>query len=470
MRSSRTHLYGWLCVLVIAVLCGRAAGQRTADERRIYEEQLRVRLDQQQPIARELGLDAGGWFSFAFFNYDDAAARKERTLRQYELRLWGSLTIEGVHHFYVRAVAGYDDWNSGDNPDGEGDEWRDPDIERAWYHYDFNRHVRNRTGHDPWAGFTIHVGRDYYQMGSGLVLALPLDAVDITGNLGDVSVRGLLGKTIPETANIDESRPVSDHMERCFYGVQVKYTGFDRHEPYVYYLWQKDRTDPTPEVPTQGFRYDSRYLGVGSSGSVLLPNLRYSTELAFESGRSYAEGIADTREKIHAMALDVLLEYLFDVPKHPKLRFEYLWGSGDGDRRLSSCSTVGGNLRGTRDEAFNAFGFRDTGLALAPRIANLHIFQLGLSGFPLEQVELFRKMEVGTTVYFFTKDAASGAISDTTAMVDSSWVGWEWDVHLDWRLTSDVSWTVRYGVFQPGAAFADNQWRHFLFTGMVYSF
>ena len=60
---------------------------------------------------------------------------------------------------------------------------------------------------------------------------------------------------------------------------------------------------------------------------------------------------------------------------------------GCRDRRLSTNSTIGGNLAGTPDNAFNAFGFRDTGLAFAPRVSNLHMFMVGASFFPLEEME-----------------------------------------------------------------------------------
>jgi len=170
------------------------------------------------------------------------------------------------------------------------------------------------------------------------------------------------------------------------------------------------------------------------------------------------------------MAFDLLLEYFFDVPRHPKVTFEYLFGSGDGDRRLSSTSTIGGNLAGTNDRAFNAFGFRDTGLTFAPRVSNLHIFQFGVSGFPLEDFRLLRKMEIGSKVYFYAKDRSDGAISDIMGTQGSTWVGWEWDVFCNWRVTSDVSLTVRYGVFQPGAAFQQKNARQFFYTGLTYSF
>ena len=87
-------------------------------------------------------------------------------------------------------------------------------------------------------------------------------------------------------------------------------------------------------------------------------------------------------------------------------------------------------------------------------------------------MEWFRKMEVGTKVFFYHKSRSSGAISDTTATDSARWVGWEWDVFCDWRITSDLAWTMRYGFFDPGNAFdrSDDTCRQFLYTGLVWSF
>ncbi len=462
------------CLLAVGAVswCPPALAQPVVAGRRVYDEQLRVELDKQQAAARQIGLDGGGWFSFALFHYDDDAAGQERTLRQYELRLWGTYTEAGVHTFYVRGLVGWDDWNSGDNPEirKDDDDFTEPEVERAWYRFDYNRLVRNRTGQDPAVGFTLKVGRDYYDIGSALVLALPLDAVTFTVNLWNWKLTGLLGLTIHDTANIDESAAVADSQDRIFYGAEARYAGLDRHEPYAYFLIQEDHTNRDGGPPLQGYQYDSQYFGIGSGGSVLLPNLRYATELVFECGRGFAEGTRTHRQRVRAMAFDLLLEYFFDVPRHPKVTFEYLFGSGDGDRRLSSTSTIGGNLAGTNDRAFNAFGFRDTGLTFAPRVSNLHIFQFGVSGFPLEDFRLLRKMEIGSKVYFYAKDRSDGAISDIMGTQGSTWVGWEWDVFCNWRVTSDVSLTVRYGVFQPGAAFQQKNARQFFYTGLTYSF
>lgn len=451
---------------VAALLATATAAWGQSDGRRIYEEQLRTDLDRQQAAARVMGLDAGGWFTMSFFNYEDGS-RKERTLRQYEMRLWASLSLDGVHTFYIRGKTDYEDWNRGANPAGHGDEYNDPTLERAWYRFDYNRLVRNRTGQNPDVGFVTQVGRDFYTIGSGLVLALPLDAVHTTVTTRDWDFTGLIGRTVEDTPNIDGSASVRNDMRRCFYGVQATYKGFSHHRPYAYYLWQFDHTPERPRDPFQNYTYDSRYVGIGSQGVIFDRNLKYLVELAGEQGSSQA--FNGGTENIRAMILDSQLEYVFDMDRHPKIMAEYLWASGDGDRG-NSTNTINGNAPGTRDSAFNGFGFRDTGLAFAPRMSNLHMLSAGSSFFPFEQHALFRKMEVGAKAYLFAKDAPHGGISDSSADTNSRFLGSEADVFLNWRITSDLSYTIRYGAFRPSDAFTERDLRHFLYTGFMFSF
>jgi len=286
---------GLACALLVAA--PRAKGQETGID--VYDEQLRVLLEEQTPVAREVGVEAGGWFSFAFFDYDDESARTERTLRQYELRAWGSVNVQGVHRAYIRGLTSYSDWNTSTSPTTHGDDFVEPKLE----------------------------------------------------------------------------------------------------------------------------------------------------------------------------AFDLLVEYLFDCSTRPRVAAEYLFATGDDDRRRTTSATVGGNRPGTTDRAFNAFGFRDTGLSFSPRLSNLHIYALDASFLPLENIEPFKRMEIGSKVFFYHKADASGPISDTTADQPSRWVGWEWDLYCDWRVTSDLVWTTRYGVFRPGAAFKQSDsCRDFLYTGFLLSF
>jgi muconolactone delta-isomerase len=256
------------------VAAQQARGQDKRTGLDVYEEELRVRLDEQVPMAREFGLDAGGWFNFALFDYDDAGAHKERTLRQFQLRGWASMNIQGVHRAYVRGLIAWDDWNSGDSPIfGRGDE-REEEIERAWYRFDLGQMLLNQTGQEPPVAFRFGVGRDFSTIGTAFVLSLPLDKVQFELDVRDWQFMALLGKTVKGSRNIDDSERVATHQDRCFFGVQLAYRGFSRHRPFVYYLGQWDQTSPSSPDPNQSYDYTSHYVGLGSTGTILLPGLR----------------------------------------------------------------------------------------------------------------------------------------------------------------------------------------------------
>ena len=467
MSRSALHRVAIALALAGAFLAWPAAAQEAGV--RVYEEELRVKLDEQSLAARDSGVDGGGWFSFAFFNFDDASARRHRTLRQYQIRAWASANLQGVHKGYIRGLFGWDDWNTGDNPP-EGDEDTGPEIERVWYQFDLGQLLTNRSGKPSPIRANVRVGRDFAQIGTALVLSMPLDMVRMEVKYGDWEVMALLAKTRSATPNIDDSGPVSDRQQRCFYGGEVAYTGFNHHRPFAYFLCNQDHTAEKPLDPFQNYEYSSRYLGVGSTGNIALPGMRYQTELVWESGRTYSNQATVETDRICAWAYDVLLEYLWETDTHPRFMVEYMFGSGDADRAVSATATVGGNRQGTTDHAFNAFGFRDTGIAFAPEISNLHIYAAGASFQPLEHIKLCKKMQVGAKAFFYHKATGSGAISDTTATRPNQWVGWEMDVYCDWRLTSDLTWTVRYGAFQPGEAFHDRTCRQFLYTALTLSF
>lgn len=467
-RSIVSHI--GLAMAGVLLLCAAADAQENGA--RIYTETLRETFDQQRPWTRENTVDYGAWFNLAWLNYDDAGAQRNRTLRQYQIRPWASVNLKGVHQAYVRGLIGWDDWNRGDNPSA----WRESEftdtVERAWYSFDLGQLLRNQTGQpQPW-GMKVKVGRQYMTLGTALTLATPLDAVRFDATLQNWQFMGFLGKTPPHSQNIDTSPGISD-QERCFYGFELRYRGMTYHRPFAYYFANVDHTTPTYGVAEswQGYDYSTRYVGIGSSGTLVLRDLSYSVELAGEWGRTYSYGQSRNQDEVCAWAFDLQLEYLFRVPTHPRVSFEYLYGSGDGDRRLSSITTLGGNRASTRDTAFNAFGYRDTGIAFAPRLSNLHMLSGGVKCLPLEDIDLFRQLEVGTQVYFYMKDTNASPASDPTSYVDAQWLGWEWDVYMNWRLTSDLSLTARYGCFFPGAAFEApyDSARHFVYTGLSFS-
>ena len=464
------------CLLAAIVVAGvfacPAAGQDRGGQR-LFDEQLRMKLDEQLPDAREVGVDGGCWFTAALFHFKDAGARQYRTLRQYQIRAWGSANYKGVHRGYVRGLLGWDDWNSGDNDVTWREDEFEEEIERAWYQFDLGRMLQlQRAGLPTPVDFRVKVGRQFATIGTALTLSIPLDMIRFDLAVQNWEMMAMLGKSVRETPNVDNSLPVFDRQDRCFWGVEVAYRGINNHRPFVYFLDNIDHTSPLPRDPFQSYEYSTSYLGMGSSGTVGDPNLRYQTEVVGEWGKTFSEDAVYGRDRVCALAFDALLEYTFDVKTHPRVWVEYLFGSGDGDHRATSSATVGGNRRGTKDTAFNAFGFRDMGLAFSPGLSNIHTYVIGAAFFPLEKIRLCKKMEVGTKVFFYHKNQSSGPVSDFTAINDSQWLGWEWDVYCDWRLTSDLSWTIRYGAFQPGAAFdgGEDECRQFLYTGLTFSF
>jgi len=190
----------------------------------------------------------------------------------------------------------------------------------------------------------------------------------------------------------------------------------------------------------------------------------------FETGHSFGDGQIVRRDRVDAWGVDAGLEKRWDHKMRPRVAFEYMFGSGDGNRKLSPTSAAGGNRHDRRDTSLATFGYRDTGIATNFLNSNLHIWRVGASFTPAPQAALLRNLELGTNWFVYHKNHRRAAISDPTADMYSGYVGWEMDYYANWRVSSDVSWTIRWGTFFPGHAFNERSSRHFLFTGLTWSF
>jgi len=474
------HIFGLVIFvgLVFLVMSPVAWGQRSAgsqtylNQQRQLEESIRLELDRELPASQKVFLDWGGWFSSYLMNFDDGV--KDRTLRRQDFRVWGSMNGDnGIHQGYVRMRMAYDDFNHGDGY-GDEDDLDGPALDRGWYQFDLAKFMRKRACVDFPIDLSVKVGRDYAYWGTGYALSMPLDMVQINGGVGPFKIDTLLGRTIHSWDNLDTSRPNADDSWRYFYGVQTRYTGIAKHEPFVYYLWQNDNQDDgNPLFQFQQWQYDSQYLGMGSTGQ-LLRNWRYSGEMVYERGKSYPDwGILKSqREKISAYGWDGELDYLAPWKTHPKFALEYMFASGDPDRLFSPTNSMEGNRAGTTDKGFNGFGYRNTGLSFAPDLTNIHIWRAGAAFFPLEshRSELLKKLELGTDYFLYYKNRADAAVSDSLASQQSGYLGWEMDYFINWRFTSDLAWTLRYGAFFPGDAYSDQTCRPFVLTGLTWSF
>jgi len=434
--------------------------QRLVDDKRKQERR------ELAPLDSLLDWQWGGWLEYYVFHFNDGI-QSQRVLQRPGMAVWTRLRMdEGAHEVFARLRLNFDYFNPGDEYTRQQD-WVGPNFDRAWYEVDVGRALRLTQPSDPYQ-MRVRVGRQEVVFGTGYALDLPMDAVKFDLDVHDLRVTGLFGRAIGSFPNVDRSPPVDSHSARRFYGVQLGYRGWQDHQPFAYAVWNDDFTDERPKDPLQNYAYDTYYVGLGSRGSIV-HNLNYWTEWVYEGGRSFGQGNFLRRNEVDAWGWDVGLEKLFDVPMRPRLAFEYMFASGDGDRIFSPNSAIGGS-RDREDTSFVGFGYRDTGISAAPSLSNIHIWRAGGSLAPLEKYEFFRDFELGTNWFLYHKHHDRAAISDVTAGEFSGYVGWEMDYFINWRLASDLSWTIRWGLFFPGSAFEDRSERSFLLTGLTWSF
>jgi len=438
------------------------ANAQSADQtqrERILDEPFRLNMDDQTPAEKRVLFDWGGYFRSTFWAADENVDRDGdglddgyRALRRQQLRVWGLLDLDQVHRVYARGKLDYLDWNSGSSVDHNDSDWEGADLDRGWYEFRLSRYQQAYGEPVGQHDLAVKLGRQYVEFGTGLALSLPLDAALVSLYSGHWQLTGLGGVSLHSAHNIDRSFPGDTNEERTFYGLQVRYNAWPDHKPFAYFFGQEDDDFGTVRQG-QTYGYDSHYLGVGSRGQLGLPNLQYTVEGVLESGRSHAFGAPARKESIEAWAFDTELRYLFMDTKRSELTAEYLLASGDGDRDASPTNTIGGNRPRTDDTSFVAWGFRDTGLALAAVPTNLGMLRLGASTFPARQQRCFEHLKVGASYYFYHKQQAGGALSDNLSLDEACYAGSEMDLYLQWRFTSDLAWTARYGLFWPGAAF-----------------
>jgi hypothetical protein len=444
-----------------------APPQNFLQQQRVIDEKLAQERAQVAPFSENVDWQWGGWIDYYVFHFDDGV-QESRVVERPGLAVWTRLSADNdAHQFFARMRMTYTFFEPGDQIERQKDV-QGPNFDRAYYEIDFKKALHFGSPADP-VQMKMRIGRQSVQYGTGYAFDLPIDAVWLDTKLGDFHVQSMFGKSIASYPNIDRSEPVDSHSHRLFYGVQATYDGWQHHQPFVYAIWNDDKTDERPKNGLQDYSYDSQYFGAGSHGEIV-HNLNYWVEGVYESGHDFGNGNFIRKDYIDAWAFDAGLEYLFDCPGRPRIAGEYMFASGDSDRIYSPNSAFGGNRNGREDNSFVGFGWRDTGISASPSLSNIHIWKAGASIAPFEKVELLRDLEFGTNWFIYHKNHSAAAISDPTAQDYNGFVGWEMDWFINWRIASDISWTTRWGAFYPGSAYTDQGRRDFIFTGLTWSF
>lgn len=454
-------LAGGAFLLFLGLLPRQAPAQ--VQDKPFLEEERRRGMDERprgpEDVYQSILWDAGGWMHAEFLRLDDEPFEKHRTLRYYDLRLWGELRIDRRYTAYLRLQSDHVDFSSGDQFEGEKDNrTRIARVDQAFLQADWS---------GPGEEFTVRAGRQFLAVGRGLLFNAVAYAAQASYTGGRWGIRGFLAHSLLHDDDIDRSLPNADDSRRGFAAVEVSYLPAAYQRAYAVALIEQDFNDEDPESPIQDWDYNARYVALGARGTIL-GGLGYSAEGIFQFGQSVAAGTTKV-EDIRAWALLATIDYRFDAPTWAYLALEYLFGSGDPDR-ASVTDTAVGNQAGTQDEGFLAFGYVHTGFSLFPRVSNLHILKFGGSLRPLGGTDTGRTLEVGIYAYGYWKDEPSGAISDPRAGLPERDVGRELDLFLRWRIFSDVGMSLHAGRFWPGDAYADDDPRDFFGASVTYSF
>jgi Alginate export len=461
-------------VLLATARVSAADADTLKDFRQTIDEVLRSHYEvgPARTLSESLRLASGAYTTFAYLSADDMTG-EARGFSEIDARFWMRAETRG-HTFYGRLRLQYDNYDSGDVFTASGDGLIEPLFDRYWYRFDWRQDERAESGVDPGWNWWVQVGRQYVNWLSGLTLSDPLHAVRAGVEARSVAGELLLGLSPNHFIDFDASRPGFDSdTERYFWGGSVECRAMRNHRPFLYFLAQEDEnSQPFGPVGPQ-YHYNSRYAGAGSTGEISTGVWLYRLELVYEFGDSNSNALAPPQvsDEIQAYAGRFYIAYLPPKARAQmglRVEAEVLVGSGDDDRG-SSSQTVGGNLAGTKDQSFLAFGYVNTGLALAPELSNLVSVRFTGSAFPLRGRGIFDKMQVSLSGFVFAK-YDDNAPNSVPTVLGESFIGSEIDLMIDWKLTSDLDLIAQYGIFLPGDAIADSDPLHFFYVGFSYGF
>lgn len=413
----------------------------------------------------ELYVDYGAWFRPSWFSLRDGSDQGiSRT--DYDTRVWGDARY-GPHRAYLRLSSVYWTYTHNDGPEFDDHELEGPRLDVGFYEVRLGEAL---AGPDrPW-NLALRGGRQYVRLGSGLVYNNIGDGLTVRGERAPFSSEFFALRSQPHEDDIDRSRPNSDDQKRTFVGGRVDFTAISDHTPFLAFMVERDRLGERPGNALSDFTFDAEYYGAGMHGVLFAKGLVYDVEGWLQRGERFASLQRDSPEDVDAHAVVASLEYTLDATTHPRFRTGLMRGSGDDDR-FRITNTTFGNTAGTDDNAFLGFGFVPTGYSLAPYLSNLQIWRAGGSIRPLDGMKGWdAEFEIGFDLYFYRKLERGGGISDPFAGFTSTRIGREYDAYLNWAMLSDLSLSVRYGLFDPSSAYQEDDFRPYSALSLLFSF
>ena len=461
---TRAALAG-LLLLATSNTSATAQGPDGSGQQRFIENQLRplIAPEFQKPTGEDrLLINHGAVLRSLTAWYEDhgtalSLPQESRALHIAEIRPWASLTYGNIHRGFFRGQLGYLTFNDGDQYGTRDRDTQGPYVDLAYYEFDVDAAMQ-QAGIDQLDDFSgdLTIGRQFLYLGQGITFGLTTDAVSFDWSHGDWGGLAFGSQAVDRNVNFNGfPNPLAYQLDRRrFYGGQLEYQGWDRRELYSYVLAQWDNSSRLSASETA---YDSIYWGVGTAGEMLfgepgqeigIPNLRYHSEFVLQRGdhQDFTE-----KDDIEAWAVDAGLDYFWTTPMKPRVGFTYAKASGDKTRVGSPLPNAGLNAPGTTDDTFIGFGYMNTGVSFQPSLSNLEFVRFSAALRPFDDADSpsYQGIEVGTSAYLYWRPAPSAGVSDVRADTNDDYLGYECDLHVNWRMSSDLFLLVNYGVFVP---------------------
>jgi len=464
----------WVLALAALPAYAQSDAQRLESLEQALNEVLEQRYEptEGRTIAETTRIEYGVYTTISAIS-TDRVDRTTRLLTQVDSRFWLQAQSAG-HTVFGRLRLHYQWFDKGDSWWSKDSGFRYPLSDRWWYSFNSRRHAQATTGSDPDLAFDTRIGRQLITWGTGVTLYKTLYAARFALDWKVARVEAMVGVS-PDAdfVDFDATRPgYTTDTDRTFWGVTADFRNWANHRPFAYFLQQIDNNNTTLPGGAQ-YEYNSSYVALGSTGQ-LTGLVFYRAELIYEFGDSISDilgSFPQTSDDISAWALK--LEFIYTPRPHTalqdfRLETELLLGSGDSDRG-HSAHTVNGNTSGTTDNAFNSFGFYNTGLVLGMDISNLASIRISPRWRPESRKSSGSKLGIGLDFYFFAKLDSDAPVSVIT-VPGESYIGFETDLLVTWQFTSDLAFDGRYGIFIPGDAFPGSAPMHFLYLGFSYGF
>ena len=309
-------------------------------------------------------------------------------------------------------------------------------------------------------GVTLGIGRKFFLLGSGLILAGNGDGLELQLANPWFNAKafgyytGFQGKDFSTYAMHDWDRENGPRRYFGGYSFGVSVFGQDLA---LLGMYQSDFRMGPKDL------YTSWYSGFQAKGLVL--GGEYLAEWYQEKGFSPSGAGRDT---IDAYAGIARYTRAFRSAAAPRLTVQYALASGDGDRTIGKGAP--GNTKG-QDLAFQAFGQVRSGSVFRPSFSNIHIAHLGFVFNPLGGApRRFKGTSIGLGYFYYAKHDAAGVVNTEDAKAANRDLGHGLDLNVQFSLFNDSSLFVNGGVFFPGAAFSgERTLRYSLSGGLSFS-